>query len=234
MTKRAHLVKMIDAAWNFRFCGPSDDLDEQTAVTTGFMYVLVQIQRLAAPLLPEAEATRLNGIAVDVDSIYSVYEAKAELDALLPDIEAALERADDSSLAVGNSAWIIDPKLIGQLSAATSANQDVTFLVQLCREINSCFAHGNFVATTLLMRAVLNYVPPLFGQETFSQVVAQTSRSLKDSFNHLENGLRKIADFHTHRRIMTAEFCPSPAQVEPFKPQFELLLQELLARMQAG
>lgn len=234
MTKRARLLKMIDAACNFRFCGPSDDPDEQTAVTTSFMYVLVQIQRLAAPLLPEAEATRLNGIAVDFDSIYSVYEAKAELDALLPDIEAALERADDSSLAVGNSAWIIDPKLIGQLSAATSANRDVTFLVQMCREINSCFAHGNFVATTLLMRAVLNYVPPLFGQETFSQVVAQTSRSLKDSFTHLENGLRKIADFHTHRRITTAEFCPSPAQVEPFKPQFELLLQELLARMQAG
>lgn len=234
MTKRARLLKMIDAAWNFRFCGPSDDPDEQTAVTTGFKYVLVQIQRLATPLLPEAEATRLNGIAVDVDSIYSVYEAKAELDALLPDIEAALERVDDSSLAVGNSAWIIEPKLIDQLSAVTSVNQDVTFLVQMCREINSCFAHGNVVATTLLMRAVLNYVPPLFGQETFSQVVAQTSRSLKDCFHHLENGLRKIADFHTHRRITTAEFCPSPAQVEPFKLQFELLLQELLARMRAG
>ena len=90
------------------------------------------------------------------------------------------------------------------------------------------------MATTLLMRAMLNFVPPLFGQEMFSQVVAQTSRSLKDSFIHLESRLLKIADVHIHRHIMTAEFYPSSAQVEPFKPQFELLLQEVLTRMQAG
>ena len=56
---------MIEAAWSCRFCGRSDVPDEQTAMTTGFMYALVQIQRLATPLLPEVEATRLNGIAVD-------------------------------------------------------------------------------------------------------------------------------------------------------------------------
>lgn len=227
-------MEMIHAARNFRFCGPSDDPDEQFAVTTGYRYVLVQIQRLATPLLPEAEASRLNAIAVDVDSVYSAYDARAELDALLPDIEAALERADESALDVGGSAWFIDPALIDQLSTATSPDLDVTFLVRMCREINSCFAHGNLVATTLLMRAVLNYVPPLFAQESFPQVVAHIGRSLKDSFDHLEKGLRKIADFHTHRRIAATEFYPSPAQVEPFKPQFELLLQQVVVRMQAG
>jgi len=233
VTKKARLVEMINAARNFRFCGPSDDTDVQAAVTTGYMYVLVQIQRLASPLLPEAEAARLNAIAVDVDSIYSAYEAHAELDALLPDIEAALERADESALAVGGSAWIIDPALIDQLSTARSPVLDVTFLVRMCREINSCFAHGNLVATTLLMRAILNYVPPLFGQETFTQVVAHIGRSLKDSFDHLEKGLRKIADFHPHRRIAVKELYPSLAQVEPFKPQFELLLQQVVVRVQA-
>jgi hypothetical protein len=57
---------------------------------------------------------------VDVDSIYSAYEAKAEPDAVLPDIQAALEHEYSSSLAVDGSPWIIDPKLIVQLSAATS------------------------------------------------------------------------------------------------------------------
>jgi len=225
---------MIDAARSFRICGPSDDPDEQTGVTVGFRYLLVQFQRLAAPLLAEAEASRLNAIAVDVHSIYSAFDAMAELDALLPDIEAALARADESALAVGGSAWIIDPALVDQLSTATSSDVDVTFLVRMCREINSCFAHGNLVATTLLMRAVLNYVPPVFGQETFAQVVAHIGRSLKDSFDHLENGLRKIADFHAHRRIAATEYYPSPAQVEPFKPQFELLLQQVAVRMRAG
>jgi hypothetical protein len=196
---------MIEAARRFRFCTPSADPDEQSAVTTGYRYVLVQIQRLATPLLPEAYASRLNAIAVDVESIYSAYDAKAELDALLPDIEAALEQADESMLAVGGSAWIIDPALIEQLSTVKSPDLDVTFLVRMCREINSCFAHGNLVATKLLMRSVLNYVPPVFGQETFSQVTVHIGRSLKDSFDHLENGLRKITDFHTHRRISATE-----------------------------
>lgn len=224
VSKKARLTEMIETARNFRFCGPSDDPDEQTAVTTGYRYVLVQIQRLATPLLPEVPAARLNAIDVDVQSIYSAYDARGELDALLPDIEAALENADESALAVGGSAWIIDPGLIERLSHAQSRGLDIAFLVQMCREINSCFAHGNLVATILLMRAVLNYVPPLFGQETFPQVVDNIGRSLKDSFNHLESGLRKVADFHTHRRIGPTELYPSPGQVEPFKPQFELLL----------
>jgi hypothetical protein len=54
---------------------------------------------------------------------------------------------------------------------------------------------------------------------------------LKDSFIHLENGLRKIADFHTHRRIGGGDLYPSVAQVEPYKPQFELLLQQVVARV---
>jgi len=234
VSKKARLTEMINAARTFRFCGPSDDPDEQTAVTTGYRYVLVQIQRLATPLLPEAEAARLKAIDVGVNSIYTAYDARAELDALLPDIDAALKRADDSALAVGGSAWFIDPSLIEQLASAHSPNFDVAFLVRLCREINSCFAHGNFVATTLLMRAVLNYVPPLFGHETFPQVVANIGRSLKDSFDHLENGLRRVADFHTHRRIGPAESYPSSAQIEPFKPQVELLLQQVVTRVQAG
>ena len=156
MSKRARLAEMVDAARTFRFCGPSDDPDQQTAVTTGYRYVLVQIQRLATPLLDEAEAARLNALDVDVNSIYTAYEARGELDALLADIEAALERADDSALAVDGSAWIIDPGLVERLSSTRSSKFDVAFLVRMCRQINSCFARGNFLATALMMRAVLN------------------------------------------------------------------------------
>jgi len=57
-SKKELLVDMIAAARSFRFCGPSDDLEEQTVATTGYRYVLVQIKRLAMRLLPEAEAAR--------------------------------------------------------------------------------------------------------------------------------------------------------------------------------
>ncbi len=232
MSKKARLAEMLEAARNFAFCGPSDDADEQAAVTIGYRYLLVQIQRLATPLFGDAEANRLNAINVEVNNIYSVYDAHAELDALLPDIDAALARTDESALTAAGAAWIVDREIIEQLSRTQSSKFDLAYLVTLCDEINSCFAHGNRVATVLLMRAVLNHIPPLFGQATFPQVVANASRSLKENFEHLESGLRKVADFHTHRRIGSVECRPSAAQVEPFKPQFELLLQEAIARVQ--
>jgi len=99
----------------------------------------------------------------------------------------------------------------------------------MCREINSSYAHGNILATLLLMRTVLNHVPSVFGHETFEQVAAHTGgKSLKISFDHLETGLRNVADFHAHRRITSLELYPSVAQVEPFKPDFEQLLHEVV------
>jgi len=187
--KKDRLTEIIGKLRVFRACGPSDDPDEQTAVTTGYRYLLVQLKRLAAPLLPDAEAVRLNSLEVDVNDVMTVYEARAEVDALLPDIEVALERMDESAALVGAAARVIDPGLIEELERTRAAQ----ILVRMCKEINSTFAQGNLISTILLMRAVLNHVPPLFGRETFSQVVANSGRSLKESFDYLENGLRKVA-----------------------------------------
>lgn len=233
MTKspKERLTELIGELREFRFCGPSDDPDEQTSVTSSYLYLLVQLKRLASRFLPDAEATRLNAIEVDINDLMTAFAAKAEVDAILHDIEAVLEGVDENSFTVASRAWIIAPELVDRIGGEDSTKVDVQFLGRMCREINSCYAHGNIVATALLMRAVLNYVPPLFGHETFPQVVANIGRSLKDSFDHLESGLRKIADFHTHRRIGPAESYPSVAQVEPFKPQFELLLQQVVSRV---
>src|SRR3990172_7356131 len=93
-TNRKEIItRLIGEARKFRFCGSSDDPDEQTAVTTGYHHLVVQFQRLAGPILPEAVASRLNSIKVDFYDVYSAYEARAELDALLPDIESALNNS---------------------------------------------------------------------------------------------------------------------------------------------
>jgi hypothetical protein len=233
-SRKERLAELVDDIRSFRLCGPSDDPDLQTAVTTGYRHLLVQFKRLAAPLLPESDAARLNALEVDVHNLYSVFDAHAEVGALLPDIEEALRSAPESLLSVGTGAWIVSSDVIRRLVAVQTAKVDTEVLVGLCREINSSWSHGNVVATALVMRAVLNYVPPVFGHETFPQVVAQSPRTLKEAWSHLEEGLRKVADFHAHRRLGPADIFPSPAQVEPFKPQFELLLHEVLARVGAG
>ena len=99
-SKKELITRLIREARKFRFCGPSDDPDEQTAVTTGYHYLVVQFKHLAGPILPAAGASRLNSIGVEFDDIYSAYKARAELDALLPDIESALEVLDDNLIMI--------------------------------------------------------------------------------------------------------------------------------------
>ncbi len=93
--KKELIMRLLEDARRFRLCGPSDDPDEQTAVTVGYHHLVVQLKRLAGPVLSEEAAARLNSIDVEIDNIYSAYKAKAEIDALLPELESALEVADD-------------------------------------------------------------------------------------------------------------------------------------------
>ena len=97
--KRESIRNTIARVRDFRFCGPSDDPDEQTAVTLGYRHLLVQLQRLASPILPEAAAFQLNSLDIEVNNLYSVFEADAEVDALLPDIEDILNSLDATDRA---------------------------------------------------------------------------------------------------------------------------------------
>jgi hypothetical protein len=101
--KRELITGHLESVRRFRFCGPSDDPDEQTAVTEAYRYLVIQLKRLAGPILSQAAAAQLNAIDVEINNIYSAYEARAELDALLPDIEAALEILDDTAMPLEQS-----------------------------------------------------------------------------------------------------------------------------------
>jgi len=231
-TKKQKIEKVISDIRQFRFCGPSDDPDEQTSVIVGFRYLIIQLKRLAGPLLPPDLNKRLDAIEVEFGDLFSTYDAKAEIDALLPDIDPLLFSDDYEMLNTTSTGWFIETTIITNLGSMKNSYLDSSLLIRLCEEINSCYSHGNLIATCLLMRAVLNYIPPVFGQKSFSQVVASMNRSLKENFKHLEDGLRKIADFHTHRTIRKSDKYPSCAQLDPYKPQFELLLQEVISRME--
>lgn len=103
------ITKAIASARNFRFCSPSDDPERITAVTTGYRYLVIQLKRLAYPILPEPAASRLNAIEVDVDDIYSTFDAHAEMDALFPDIESALELLEEAEKAEKKIQGVYEP-----------------------------------------------------------------------------------------------------------------------------
>jgi len=93
--RRALIQGLIHEAKELKLCGPSDDPDEITAVTSAYYYLLTQFKIHATRILPLDSANMLRALDVEINNIYSVYEAKAKLDALLPDILDALEQVDE-------------------------------------------------------------------------------------------------------------------------------------------
>jgi hypothetical protein len=227
--RRSRLLELLHDLKTMRLCGPSDDPDEQTGVIESYRYFLINIKVLTTGLVSFETKQLLDELKPEkIESIYDVYSSNAYLDAIATDITHDLENVNE----VPGGPHLISPDLIKALREATPNTFDVSRLAEYCREINSGFTHGNLISCLLLMRAVLNHVPPVFGQADFSQVVANVGRSLKDNFEHLDEGLRKIGDLYTHQHMRKKDHLPTPGQVEKFGPQFELLLQEVLTRLQ--
>jgi hypothetical protein len=230
--KRKEVVaELIESARRFRFCGPSDDPDEQTAVTSGYRYLVTQFKRLAAPVLATPSASRLNSIEVEIDNLYSAYDARAELDALLPEIETALDRLDDDGdLPVPDASTVIAESRLVELRSIVSPDFDFRKLVRLCEEINSAYALQSYYATAMLIRGLLDHVAPVFGFKTFSEVAnnyAGGGRSFKETMHHLENAARKIGDAHLHIPIRKSETLPTAQQVNCGQ-QLDVLLSEIV------
>jgi hypothetical protein len=229
--RRTKLREMLDSLSNLRLCGPSDDPDEQTAAMESYRYLLINIKALSQGLISSDVYEQLEAVPNSLASIYDVYESKARLDAVCVDIESDLQ--DPTALAhVPSRTSLIAPQVIADLSKTKSAQFDSTKLTGYCREINSSFYHGNVVACLLLIRTILNHVPPVFGWRSFAEVTANAGKSLKNNLDHLESGLRNLADLYAHQPIRKSEQYPTKAQVEPFRAHLEVLLHEVLGRLQ--
>lgn len=105
----------------------------------------------------------------------------------------------------------VDPDRINDLKTLSTDTFDVSRLVRLCEELNVCFASECYLAMIMLTRAIIDHVPPVFGQRTFTEVANQATsgRSLKESFLQLETTSRKIADHYLHAQIRKSEPLPT-------------------------
>ena len=156
--KIQRITDLIGQVRAFRFCGPSDDPDEQTAVCVGYRHLIIQLQRLAVRVLPQTERERLESIDVEIDNTYSVYEANAELETLLSEIEDALAGVDTGQLNMMLQGSSIHPSL--KNSMLSSRHNSILHSSSGSAKKSIPVGAWNVVATALTMRAVLNYIRP--------------------------------------------------------------------------
>jgi hypothetical protein len=209
-------------------CGPSDDPDMQTAYLYGFRGVARRFVWAAKRVGDPDLSAMLSEIDTSPECITDAYALRADLIGVIDYLREVAENPEyERGVKLG--AAFIDEDLVKELRLARSEQFDLDKLIRFCEELNDAYRRGNYISCALLMRAVVNHVPPLFGKSTFSQVVAGAGRSVKAVLSRLEDEARPIADLHNHMTIRSREVIPTKHQVEPYKPAFEILIQEILA-----
>lgn len=105
---------------------------------------------------------------------------------------------------------------------------DFSRLLQMLVELDQAFSVENYISVILLVRAILDHIPPIFSLNSFAEVANNSgSKSFKDSMLHLENSSRKIADSYLHTRIRIKESLPNKTQVN-FSNDIDVLLAEII------
>ncbi|MCA0432917.1 MAG: hypothetical protein LCH46_06605 [Proteobacteria bacterium] len=126
----------------------------------------------------------------------------------------------------------VDLSRIAALQSMSGGTWDFSRLVELCRELNVAHAHRCHMTTAMLLRTILNHVPPVLGFNTFAEVASnyggpKSNRSFKGNMQRLETSLRNIADMHLHSPIRPREDVPTAVQVD-FAADLDVLLGEII------
>jgi len=127
----------------------------------------------------------------------------------------------------------VDPSRLKQLQIIKSEKFDLTKLIRLCEELNECYDDESFLAVTMLVRAILDHIPPIFECSSFAQIASsyggnvKTFQSFKKSMEHLLNSSREISNRHLHSQIRSKETLPNKTQVN-FANDLDVLLEEVV------
>ncbi len=141
--------------------------------------------------------------------------------------EVRIEYSPVRPVSATGLTFVSDDRL-AELRTIQTQSFDLRRLIRLCEELNVSYREGCYHATAMLLRGLLDHVPPVFGKRTFAEVANNFgSRSFKDSMQHLENGARKIGDAHLHTPIRNRETLPT-AQEVAFGPELDVLLAEVI------
>lgn len=125
----------------------------------------------------------------------------------------------------------IDPSRVIALQQISGGDWDFLRLAEMCRELNIAAANRCYMTTAMLVRAIIDHIPPVFGLEKFSEVAnnygGAKEKSFKGSMKHLQESMRHIADRHLHTQIRKSEDIPSETQVN-FSADLDVLLGEVI------
>jgi hypothetical protein len=123
----------------------------------------------------------------------------------------------------------VDETRLADLKRLSGSKYDLRKLLVVCEELNVCYRSQCYHAVAALTRTVLDYVPPLLGMNTFTEIANNYDggKSFRECMQRLEGAARTIADAHLHARARPKDSLPSRTQVN-FSNELDMLLAEIV------
>jgi DNA-binding MarR family transcriptional regulator len=178
--------------------------------------------------LPENQVIRITDYLIDQGFLGSIFDLDSPNYAVcitykgIAEVEEMASRNKpknqvDQALNVPLNPPFIDETRLQELKDISSkpSRFDFSKLIKLCEELNSNYSQGNYFATAMLTRAIMDHVPPIFGKDKFTEVVNNYSgtTSFKKSMKNLEDFQRNISDGILHEKIRDSEALLNKTQV---------------------
>ncbi|MCG2793051.1 MAG: hypothetical protein L6262_05860 [Weeksellaceae bacterium] len=128
-----------------------------------------------------------------------------------------------------NNNHFIDPNRLIELRKTINKDFDLSKLIRFCEELDEAFLNKNYLSVGMLIRGIIDHIPPLFGCKNFSEVSNNYngSKSFKKSMEHLNVSLRNISDSYLHTHIRKKETLPNKTQID-FSRDMDVLLSEII------
>jgi len=181
-----------------------------------------------------------NFYSKNIDDILTSAFKKAPLSptpADIKDIQRLVEQAANKyqkRIETKEQKYYVDPKRIEDLKMIKLQDFDLRRLVLLCENINIAYRNGAFLTIPLLIRTILNHIPPIFKEdfEKFEEVINNYSggKSFKEQMEILNSSMRKLADNYLHSNIGSSVLIPNETQIDQ-KTNLDVLLSKIISRL---
>jgi len=118
-------------------------------------------------------------------------------------IKILVNETTNNSIELKEIKHYVNLKRLTQLKSIKSSEYDLKKLIQLCEEINIAHQNNCYMTIGMILRAIIDHIPPIFKAKAFSEVASNYKgpKSFKKAMDHLNNSLRNIADSHLHIQI---------------------------------
>lgn len=231
----SQIIEITDEIKNLNLgaCGPSDDPDKQYAYASTFRDLLIRLvamlKRLNDPIIDDL--LQLVNENFEVNFISEAHYQRSRITPVFDYLDEIKDKQEYFINALSNINFI-ENEVLEKIRTLKSGKYDFSKLCKFIEELNFNYKYGNYLSSILLLRAIINHIPPIFGSKSFSEYVSQSGRSVKSILQKLEDDARPIADLHSHYMIRKKENLPTKSQIEPYKSSMEILLYEIISKVE--